>query len=178
LPGGTAGCVFASRLSDAHPELSILIIERGSNNDDNAAVDNPLFWLSNVMTQNPRMLIYHGVDEPQIGNRGVDIFTGSVLGGGSSINCMAYSRAQSKAMDEWRIPGWGAKDLWPYMKKVSNRLLDPLFLFLCLLLKLGARRRSRPITTSLARLTSTDTMGLFISLLTALGDQRDCRTRS
>lgn len=119
MPGGTAGCVFASRLSDAHPELSILIIERGSNNDDDAAVDNPLFWLTNVMTASSRMLIYHGAEEPQIGNRAVDIFTGSVLGGGSSINCMAYSRAQSGAMDEWRIPGWGAKDLWPYMKKVS-----------------------------------------------------------
>lgn len=117
--GGTAGCVLAARLSDEHPDLSILVIERGPNNEGNPAVSNPLFWLTNLGPGTGRMLSYHGASEPQLGGRELDILTGSTLGGGSSINVMVYSRAQAAAMDDWEIPGWGADDMLPYMQKVS-----------------------------------------------------------
>lgn len=125
MPGGTAGCVLASRLSDQDPDLSILVIERGKNNVDNPAVEHPLFWLTNVLPGSDRMLLYNGASESQLGGRGVDILTGSILGGGSSINVMVYSRAQGAAMDDWGITGWAAKDMLPYMQKVSNRLRPP-----------------------------------------------------
>lgn len=40
--GGTAGCVVAGRLSDAFPELSIIIIENGPESKDNPLVDREL----------------------------------------------------------------------------------------------------------------------------------------
>lgn len=44
--------------------------------------------------------------------------SGGVLGGGSSINLLTYSRAQKSDLDAWGAPGWTADELVPYMKKV------------------------------------------------------------
>lgn len=41
-PGGTAGCVVAGRLSDAFPDLSIVVIENGPESKDNPLVDREL----------------------------------------------------------------------------------------------------------------------------------------
>lgn len=38
-PGGTAGCVVAGRLSDAFPDLKIVIIENGPESKDNPVID-------------------------------------------------------------------------------------------------------------------------------------------
>jgi choline dehydrogenase-like flavoprotein len=45
---------------------------------------------------------------------------GGVLGGGSSINLMMYSRAQRSDWDAWQTPGWSADEMIPYLKKVSE----------------------------------------------------------
>lgn len=45
--------------------------------------------------------------------------TANVLGGGSSVNMLTYSRAQRCDFDSWNVPGWSAEELLPYMKKVG-----------------------------------------------------------
>jgi choline dehydrogenase-like flavoprotein len=45
---------------------------------------------------------------------------GGLLGGGSSINFMMYTRAQGVDYDSWKTPGWGHKDLLPLAKKLET----------------------------------------------------------
>lgn len=44
--------------------------------------------------------------------------TSRVLGGGSSINTLIYSRPQRSELDAWRTPGWSADEVLTYMNKV------------------------------------------------------------
>ena len=45
---------------------------------------------------------------------------GGILGGGSSINFMMYTRAQGVDFDAWKTPGWSAKELLPLCKKLET----------------------------------------------------------
>ncbi|KEY73446.1 hypothetical protein S7711_06862 [Stachybotrys chartarum IBT 7711] len=121
--GGTSGCVVAARLSDAHPDLSILVVERGPDNFNDPAITNPIFFMENILntgTDNPRMMTYSGRDpEPEAGNRVMSVPAGSVLGGGSSINMLTYTRPQREELD-WKMPGWSAKEILPFMNKVET----------------------------------------------------------
>ncbi|KAI6777682.1 uncharacterized protein J7T54_005475 [Emericellopsis cladophorae] len=118
--GGTAGCVLAARLSDADPELSILVVERGPNNLDDPTVTNPLFFIENILglgASNPRMMAYKGQAEEAIAGRAMTVPAGSILGGGSSINMLTYTRPQRGDLDDWNMPGWSSEGMIPYMKK-------------------------------------------------------------
>lgn len=46
--GGTAGCVIASRLAEAAPDLSILVIEQGINNLNVPEVIYPALFPRNI----------------------------------------------------------------------------------------------------------------------------------
>jgi alcohol oxidase len=54
---------------------------------------------------------------PQLADREPTVITGGVLGGGSSINFMFYSRPLGSDYDNWKSEGWTADELLPYMKK-------------------------------------------------------------
>jgi choline dehydrogenase-like flavoprotein len=43
---------------------------------------------------------------------------GNILGGGSSVNFMMYTRASASDYDAWNTEGWGFQDLLPLLKKV------------------------------------------------------------
>lgn len=45
---------------------------------------------------------------------------GGVLGGGSSINFMMYTRAQGVDYDSWKTEGWYAKDMIPLSNKLET----------------------------------------------------------
>ncbi len=45
---------------------------------------------------------------------------GGLLGGGSSINFMMYTRAQGVDFDSWKTKGWTAQDLLPLAKKLET----------------------------------------------------------
>ena len=45
---------------------------------------------------------------------------GGLLGGGSSINFMMYTRAQGVDFDSWSTPGWAAKDMLPLCNKLET----------------------------------------------------------
>jgi alcohol oxidase len=45
---------------------------------------------------------------------------GGMLGGGSSINFMMYTRAQGIDFDSWNTEGWAAKDMIPLCKKLET----------------------------------------------------------
>ncbi|KAK7983231.1 hypothetical protein PG989_010633 [Apiospora arundinis] len=118
--GGVAGCIVAARLTEADPSLSILLVEGGQNNENVTNIIHPVLFLGFMMPTSNVTLFYTGRKEPQLGNRELTVPTGGVLGGGSSINLMMYSRAQRHDWDSWETPGWSANEMIPYLKKLET----------------------------------------------------------
>lgn len=112
--------MIASRLSDAYPEISILIIESGGDNYNIPEIVHPALFLPNSLPGSKNALFYNGKKSPSTADREVVIAAGGVLGGGSSINFMTYSRAQRSDFESWNTPGWSADDMLPMLKKVST----------------------------------------------------------
>lgn len=117
-PGGTAGCIVASRLADASPELSILVVESGPNNRNDPDIVHPPFFHTNFKPSKHKLLYYKAKMSPQMAGREPIVSTGGLLGGGSSVNAMMYTRAQGCDFDSWDTPGWFVDDMWPFLKKV------------------------------------------------------------
>ncbi|KAI2614835.1 alcohol oxidase [Hypoxylon sp. NC1633] len=115
--GGTAGCIVAARLAEADPSLSILVIEAGPDGAGNPSVDYPAFFLSNLLPSTITAAFYKSNPSKNLGGREIVVPTGSVLGGGSAVNMMMYSRAQRDDWDSWKMPGWTADEMLPYLKK-------------------------------------------------------------
>lgn len=113
---------MAARLAEADPSLSVLVVEAGDNNENVASIIHPVLFLGALMPTSTVTSFYSGTQEPQLGNRQLTVPVGSVLGGGSSINLMMYSRAQRHDWDSWNTAGWSADEIIPYLKKV--RLLS------------------------------------------------------
>ncbi|KIV92306.1 hypothetical protein PV10_06758 [Exophiala mesophila] len=118
--GGAAGCVIASRLADADTNCTILLIEAGSDNQDQPAITRPALYKGNFMPDSKSIQIFMPVPEEQLSGRRAMVMAASVLGGGSSINGAIYNRAQRDDFDSWKTPGWSADDLLPYLTKLEK----------------------------------------------------------
>jgi hypothetical protein len=116
--GGTAACVTAGRLAQAAPTMSILLVESGQNNLHNPTVVNPAMYLTHLTPGSQTALFYKANAEEALNGREAVVSAGGILGGGSSINFMMYTRAQGIDFDDWNTEGWDSKSLLPYMKKV------------------------------------------------------------
>ncbi|RYP69324.1 hypothetical protein DL770_008267 [Monosporascus sp. CRB-9-2] len=84
--GGTAGCILASRLSDADPNLSVLVVEAGPNNFEDPSIIYPAFYLQHLLPQSKATKFYRGKKASQLAGQEPVVATGCILGGGSSIN--------------------------------------------------------------------------------------------
>jgi alcohol oxidase len=118
--GGTAACVAAGRLAVADPSLSILLVEGGKNNYNDPTVVNPAMYLAHLAPGSQTALFYESNPEEALNGRKAIVPCGGILGGGSSINFMMYTRAQGVDFDDWETKGWTAKDLLPLMKRVRD----------------------------------------------------------
>jgi choline dehydrogenase-like flavoprotein len=61
------------------------------------------------------------VSQRGLGGRVSNLPLGATVGGGSTVNGMAYVRGASVDYDTWEDignPGWGWKDMFKYLKKV------------------------------------------------------------
>ncbi|KAJ4421721.1 hypothetical protein N0V82_003565 [Gnomoniopsis sp. IMI 355080] len=117
--GGTAACVIAARLADADPELSILVIEAGPNNNL-PTISVPALFLSHLAPDSTTNKLHVTKPSPDVANRALILPTGCVLGGGSSTNMMAYSRAMRSDWDSWKMLGWSAAEMLPFLKKLET----------------------------------------------------------
>lgn len=122
LGGGLSGCVVASRLKQALPDLSIALIENGSDSRNDKSILEPAqAWLLDPAK-------YHYVDQtvPQksLGGRCLDLKTGRALGGGSATNYGGWTRGDRQGYDEWaRVVGderWSYEGLLPFFKKSES----------------------------------------------------------
>ncbi|KAI1378542.1 putative alcohol oxidase [Hypoxylon crocopeplum] len=117
--GGTAACVVAARMADADPNLSILLIEGGSNNQM-PSIEYPALFLAHLAPESKTNIFYATKKSPEVADRVLILPSGGVLGGGSSTNMMMYSRAQRSDWDSWNTPGWSADDMLPYLRKLET----------------------------------------------------------
>ncbi|MBZ9894569.1 MULTISPECIES: GMC oxidoreductase [unclassified Mesorhizobium] len=117
---GAAGCVVASYLAE-HTDASIALIEAG-NVDHDPLIHIPAGF-ANMLAHGRNVWKYETV--PQHGIKRA-YRSGKVLGGGSSVNAMAYVRGQSRDYAAWQdavgdTGKWSYEDLLPvFMVQESN----------------------------------------------------------
>ena len=112
---GASGSVIAGELSKAGAE--VLVVESGGA-DDAPTIGNPSIWFYNV--GGPLDWNRPIAPAPQLNDRKFNMALGHVLGGGSSINAMVWSRGLASDYDAWQhkngASGWGFKDVLPTFK--------------------------------------------------------------
>src|SRR5712671_3142188 len=115
---GAAGSVLAAELSASGAQ--VLVIESGGP-DDAPTIMNPSIWFYNVGGP----LDYHLpiTPLPQLSNRKFNMALGHVLGGGSSINAMVWTRGMQRDYDGWAengAKGWAFVDVLPVFKSQED----------------------------------------------------------
>ncbi|KAJ3508126.1 hypothetical protein NLJ89_g5925 [Agrocybe chaxingu] len=121
--GGPAGCVVAGRLAYADPSLKVMLIEGGANNRDDPWVYRPGIYVRNMQRDgiNDKAKFYvDTLKSSHLRGRQSIVPCANILGGGSSINFQMYTRASASDWDDFKTPGWTAKDLLPLMKRLEN----------------------------------------------------------
>lgn len=103
--------------------MSILVIEAGPNNYQELTIVTPFLFLPNILPGSKTVSFHTSPKSRLLADRQVTIPAARVLGGGSSINMLIYSRAQQSDFDSWGMPGWSTNELIPYMKKVNTEAL-------------------------------------------------------
>lgn len=115
--GGSCGCVVAGRLANLDHNLQVLLVEAGENNLNNPWVYRPGIYPKNMKLDSKTASFYYSRPSEWLGGRRAVVPCANILGGGSSINFMMYTRASWSDYDDFRTPGWTTKELLPLMKK-------------------------------------------------------------
>ncbi len=115
---GAAGSVLAAELSASGAQ--VLVIESGGP-DDASTIANPSIWFYNVGGP----LDYHlpVTPSPRLNNRKFNMALGHVLGGGSSINALVWTRGMQRDFDGWAkngAKGWAFADVLPVFKSQED----------------------------------------------------------
>jgi len=116
--GGAAGCVLAAGLSASDAE--VLLIESGGL-DDGPTITNPSIWFQNV--GGPLDYNLPITPSARLNNRKLNLPLGHVLGGGSSINAMVWTRGMQQDFDGWAAngaKGWAFADVLPIYKSQED----------------------------------------------------------
>jgi choline dehydrogenase len=117
--GGTAGCVLAARLSE-NPEASVLLLEAGAAQPP-AGAEHPPAWVT--LLESPANWGDVAVGQTAA-KRPVPVPRGRVLGGGSAINAMVFTRGHRSSHDRWGTEGaagWGFEELRTTSAAASRR---------------------------------------------------------
>ncbi|KAL2421745.1 Alcohol oxidase 1 [Exophiala dermatitidis] len=115
--GGSSGCVPAGRLANLDHNLQVLLIEGGESNLNNPWVYRPGIYPRNMKLDSKTATFYYSRPSEWLDGRRAVVPCAHVLGGGSSINFMMYTRASASDYDDFQAKGWTTKELLPLMKK-------------------------------------------------------------
>jgi choline dehydrogenase len=117
---GSSGSVVARRLAE-NPDVSVLLLEAGGQ-DDVPAVMRAEQWPLNLGSE--RDWNFTSQPSPHVNGRSIPLDMGKVLGGGSSINVMAWSRGHK---NDWDFFATEAGDqAWSYesVLEIYRRIED------------------------------------------------------
>jgi choline dehydrogenase len=104
---GTSGSVIAGRLA-ANPDVNVLLLEAGGSDELDLVMD-PTLWVKTIGSE----LDWGFVAAPnsQLNGRAIPYSMGKVLGGGSSVNVLTWSRGHKADWDAYAAeaddPAWG-----------------------------------------------------------------------
>ncbi|PGH14030.1 hypothetical protein AJ79_03299 [Helicocarpus griseus UAMH5409] len=115
--GGSSGCVPAGRLANLDHKLQVLLIEAGEDNLNNPWVFRPGIYPRNMKLDSKTASFYYSRPSEWLDGRRAIVPCAHILGGGSSINFMMYTRASASDYDDFKAKGWTTKELIPLMKK-------------------------------------------------------------
>ncbi|KAF9264161.1 pyranose dehydrogenase [Marasmius fiardii PR-910] len=125
IGGGTAGNTVANRLTE-NPNHHVLVLEAGGSNENILVSEVPSFC-----ARTPGSSIdwnYTAQAGPAVSNRRIGLARGFVLGGTSSMNCMAYTRGTREDWDRYahvtKDPGWSWDNIQLYVRK-NERFTPP-----------------------------------------------------
>ena len=92
---GSSGSVVARRLAE-NPDVSVLLLEAGGNDDVPSVMDAGQ-WPLNLETD--RQWNFRAHPNPRLNGRALALNMGRVLGGGSSVNAMIWARGHKNDWD-------------------------------------------------------------------------------
>lgn len=119
IGGGSAGCVTAGRLVQDF-NARVLLFEAG-HDDDSHLVRMPAGSFKMIFGGGDFVKFHHTTEQVNLGGRAVSLPQGNVLGGGSSVNVMAYVRGSRCDYQRWDEAsgntGWSWDDLLPHFRK-------------------------------------------------------------
>lgn len=105
------------RLANLDHNLKVLLIEAGENNINNPWVYRPGIYPRNMKLDSKTASFYESRPSKWLAGRRAVVPCAHILGGGSSINFMMYTRASASDYDDFQAKGWTTKELLPLMKK-------------------------------------------------------------
>jgi choline dehydrogenase len=122
---GSSGSVVARRLAE-NPHLRVLVLEAGGT-DDLPEVTNANQWFQNLGTERDWGFVAR--PNPNLNGRRLSMSMGKVLGGGSSINAMVWSRGHR---DDWEHiaqetgdAAWGYASVLDIYRRIEDWHGDP-----------------------------------------------------
>jgi choline dehydrogenase len=117
---GSSGSVVARRLAQ-NPDVSVLLLEAGGT-DDVPNVMEAIQWSTNLGSERD----WGFVDQPnpRLNGRSIPLNMGKVLGGGSSVNVMAWSRGHK---NDWEFfaseagdPAWNYESVLNIYRRIED----------------------------------------------------------
>ena len=117
---GSSGSVVARRLAE-NPEVSVLLLEAGGS-DDVPSVMEAGQWPVNLGSERDWGFKDH--PNPHLNGRSIPLSMGKVLGGGSSINVMAWARGHKNDWDffaqEADDPAWSYESVLNIYRRIED----------------------------------------------------------
>jgi choline dehydrogenase len=117
---GSSGSVVARRLAETGGS-SVLLLEAGGT-DDVPSVREAQQWLANLGTE--RHWQFQAVPNPLLNGRQLPLSMGKVLGGGSSVNAMIWSRGHKNDWDYFAEqagePGWSYESVLGIYRRIED----------------------------------------------------------
>jgi choline dehydrogenase len=117
---GSSGSVVARRLAE-NLEVRVLLLEAGGT-DDVPSVREANQWFRNYGTE--RDWAFTGHASPYLNGRSMPLHMGKVLGGGSSINAMAWSRGHKNDWDSFASEAgdtaWGYTSVLNIYRRIED----------------------------------------------------------
>ncbi|KAI4114978.1 MAG: hypothetical protein LQ345_004335 [Seirophora villosa] len=120
--GGASGCLLASRLSHSLQQLTVLLVDAGGDNTDEA--QRSFGERHNTLMTPGYNWGYKTIPQEQLNRREIDYSRGKGLGGSTAINYCVYTRGPEADYEHWAdVVGddfWRWKSVLQRFKKIER----------------------------------------------------------
>src|SRR5215510_598137 len=117
---GSSGSVVARRLAE-NRDVAVLLLEAGGD-DEAPSIMEADRWIQNLGTE--RDWQFQALPNPSLNGRAIPLSMGKVLGGGSSINAMVWSRGHKRDWDFFALESgdrsWGYESVLEMYRRIED----------------------------------------------------------